>query len=354
MYADIDKLLQERERNLLNVQNILDRVSDYHIFAYYLGFNFTINIGFSSPFHKDSCPSFCIFRSRSGSLMYKDFATSDAGDCIRFVEKKLGISFKQALNQININFNLNLISKEEFIPVQEVQGLKDIIIQEVSKDYVDIQIQVREWEIEDLTYWGNYGITKDLLSYYRVFPTAYTKMFGQVWSNHNKLNPCYAYLFNTEGQYSYKLYKPFEKNKKKKWLTNSNGELVIQGIRQLTYTSKILIITKSLKDVMVLRTLGFEAIAVQSESNLLSKDFMNYFESKYERIYLLFDFDLGGVKGTKRFRKTYPKLYIMFLQNIKTRRNGCKDISDTRKLLGFNETKKLLLQTINEAKTSGE
>ena len=60
MYENISKLLKDREQRTLTTENILNKISDYQIFSYYLGSNFTINKVFSSPFRTDRTPSFCI------------------------------------------------------------------------------------------------------------------------------------------------------------------------------------------------------------------------------------------------------------------------------------------------------
>lgn len=356
MYENIDKLLQERDNNLLTRDNILNRVSEYHVFAYYLGFNFTIGKAFTSPFRKDKTPSFCVFRTTSNNLMYKDFATGDTGDMFSLIERKYGLNFYSTLLQINKDFNLKLYFNPNLgSPTTSIQGFLADEVREVHKGYTDIQIQLRKWEYLDIEYWQQFGIDETLLQYFRVFPTAYTTLNGHLWSIHNKLNPCYAYLFKDKfGEYSYKLYKPLETDKTKKWICNANPEHVLQGYDRLAKTNKILIITKSLKDVIVLRTLGFQAIAVQAESILISEEYMRILKLRFEKIYLLFDFDLGGIKGAKRFRKKYPEIYITFLQNIRTKNNGCKDISDARKKLGYFEAKQLLLQALTEAKNSGE
>ena len=352
MYENISKLLKDREQRTLTTENILNKISDYQIFSYYLGSNFTINKVFSSPFRTDRTPSFCIFRTSEGNLMFKDLARGDTGDCFTFAGKILGIfNFTRLLVQINIDFKLNLIHNiESYIP-KVVKGVDFFEQKEIVNKINDIQIKTRPFNSQDLEYWQDYGVDEILLKYFNVFATEYTYYNNNLWSVHSKYNPCYAYIFrDDEGNYGYKLYRPLEKDKKKKWMSNVNPESMLQGISNLTKSNKILIITKSLKDVMVLRTLGYHSIAVQGESMIINESLMDILKTRFEKIYLLFDFDLGGIKGAKRFRKKYPFIYITFLQNLKTRNNGCKDISDARKILGYVASKELLINSLQLAK----
>jgi DNA primase len=64
----------------------------------------------SSPLRNDKNPSFSIFFSNNGLWMYKDFSNDDAGTAIQFIQKRYKLSFKEALEYVqkenNINFNI--------------------------------------------------------------------------------------------------------------------------------------------------------------------------------------------------------------------------------------------------------
>jgi hypothetical protein len=57
---------------------------------------------------------------------------------------------------------------------------------------------------------------------------------------------------------------------------------LIHGSTGLTYTSDTLIITKSLKDVMVLNELGYEAISPMAENVIISEELINSYKEKYK------------------------------------------------------------------------
>lgn len=75
----------------ISLDNILNRLTEYDIYAYYLGANFKVGTRFNSPWRRDDNPSFGIFRSDNGSLLYKDLGTGDAGNCVSFVQKMLDL-----------------------------------------------------------------------------------------------------------------------------------------------------------------------------------------------------------------------------------------------------------------------
>jgi hypothetical protein len=65
----------------------------------------------NSPLRNDKNPSFSVFLANNGLWMYKDFSNDDAGTAIQFVQKRYNLSFKEALEYVqrenNINFNTN-------------------------------------------------------------------------------------------------------------------------------------------------------------------------------------------------------------------------------------------------------
>ena len=108
----------------------------------------------------------------------------------------------------------------------------------------------------------------------------------------------------------------------------------------------MLIITKALKDVMVLRTLGYTSVALQNEIANIKDTVTHELYERFNDIYILNDFDYTGVKGANKLRKRYGFKPI-FLQDFKTRSNGFKDISDYRKSHTSEETKCLINKLIS-------
>ena len=152
----------------------------------------------------------------------------------------------------------------------------------------------------------------------------------------------YSYDFYTEnGLFRRKLYAPLEK--KKKWI--NNGGAICQGESMLPYEGDLLIITKSLKDVMTLYSLGITAIAPPSESSFLPLGYYNKQKKRFKKIVLFFDNDQTGIKKAKKFSEEYNLPYIYIPEGDE------KDISDYRKLHGEEKTKKLINKLLYEKET---
>lgn len=62
-----------------------------------------------------------------------------------------------------------------------------------------------------------------------------------------------------------------------------------------------MIITSSLKDVMVLHKLGYNAIAPQSENSSFPKNLKEDLEKRFDNIVLFFDADDPGVAAARDF-----------------------------------------------------
>ena len=99
-----------------------------------------------------------------------------------------------------------------------------------------------------------------------------------------------------------------------------------------------LVITKSLKDVMVLYEHGITAIAPCSENLFVSDSQYDKLKRKYKHIYLFYDTDQPGIKAMCKIKKQYPDLRVLFLP----RHGNDKDISDFRKAHGSKNTVELI------------
>lgn len=93
---------------------ILNRVSDYEIFNFYLrpfhnSDQIRSGLLLSNPFlhpHIQKTPSFNIYKSSKGTWFFNDFATGDWGDCFTLVMQLFSVDFKNALVKIQNDFNL--------------------------------------------------------------------------------------------------------------------------------------------------------------------------------------------------------------------------------------------------------
>jgi hypothetical protein len=157
---------------------------------------------------------------------------------------------------------------------------------------------------------------------------------------YTKDNPIYAYKFINNGNISYKIYFPLRPDKKRKWLFSGGSQDDIEGYDQLNHFSDILILTKSLKDVMVYRLLGYNAISLQGEANKLSSELVNKLYKRFDNIIVNYDNDNEGIKGSVRLNKQYSFKYFFIDEE--------KDISDYCKKYGLEKTKEMIKNKLND------
>lgn len=283
----------------------------------------------SSPFRNDTHPSWSIFRSNVGRLMWKDFATGDSGDSVKFVQTLFDLTYKQTLQKIWDD----LIKDHGLRPIpRKVQSAEKISIPKTI-----IGIKRKYFTKADDEYWGQYGINRNTLKHFNVYP------IETFWTNdkpgtltYSPTSPLYAYKIYDK----FKIYKPYASNRANKWRNNCSS-FDMQGLEQLPETGELLIITKSLKDVMVLYDHGYIAVAPQSEQSPIPKSIMENLKSRFKKIIIFFDYDEGGLQGAKKLSEKYdiPSIFIPlhYLEIY-----GAKDISDFKKEMGENKTSKLL------------
>jgi DNA primase len=108
---------------------------------------------------------------------------------------------------------------------------------------------------------------------------------------------------------------------------------------QLPEMGDLLVITKSMKDVMVLHEMKIPAVSVSSESSFLKDDLIAELKTRFQRIYILFDNDKAGNENSLKFEQKHNIPRIVIPDEL-----GGKDVSDAVKTVGFKETEQWLNQ----------
>lgn len=307
----------------ITLDYILSKVTEYDIYARYIG-QFKIGFIYNSPFREDKNPSFGIFRSRkSGKLLFKDHGNGECGDVIKFVELYTGLTnYNDILNRIVTDMSITNNTKLKSIKQYES---KDTVIGVVRQDWTDV----------DKQYWSQFGITKETLIKFNVSSIKYYLCDGVVKGIYKDENPMYAYKVYDH----FKIYRPLA-DKYTKW-RNNLAPYDIQGYEQLPKKGDLLIITKSLKDVMCLYEMGYTAISPSSESTFLTPDVIDGLKRRFKRILICFDRDISGVKNMRKISlKTGLKGFLVH------KKWKAKDISDAIKLNGFEIIKNWLKETL--------
>lgn len=312
----------------LSLRDLMEKVDDYSIYTYYLG---KIEIGklINSPLRStDQIPSFAIFKSRNGDLLFKDHGTGEAGNAIKFIKLYRGVQTKDELEREL----LRILRKNN--PNLEVKTNNTTKL--VNSGVTDIGIVRQPFTEVDKQYWKQFNISVDTLKKFNVFSIKYFLCNSVVRCTYKEDNPMYAYKVDDK----FKIYRPFA-SKYTKWRTNLTNENV-QGLAEIPKEGgDLLIITKSLKDVMCLYEMGFYAIAASSETTFIPDNIIKSLRSKWNRIVILYDRDKAGMLNARKYSKQY-KFDAFFIN----KRFKAKDVSDAVKQNGFNEIKNWLIKTL--------
>lgn len=314
-----DKRRVKKPQNL-TLDWILSRVTEYEIYSHYIG-QFKVGAIYNSPFRKDRNPSFGIYYSkRANCLLFKDHGTGECGNIVKFVSLYTGKTDYQEILQdivdrLKITNNTKLDSTKQYTPTGETV----------------IGVVRQPWTLADIDYWSMFNISKKTLEKFNVSSIKYYLCNGIVKGVYKDTNPMYAYkVFN-----NFKIYRPLA-DKYTKWRNNLSQD-DIQGWEQLPKKGDILIITKSLKDVMCLHEMGIPAISPSSESTFISDTALEALKKRFKRILICFDRDTAGVRNLRKISLKTGLEPILIHKKFKA-----KDISDAIKLNGFETIKQWL------------
>ncbi|WP_066315508.1 toprim domain-containing protein [Aquimarina aggregata] len=298
---------------ILNKENIINLTDSHTLLNYYLQAFHNHGIlkqgkHISNPFlsQKQKTPSFNIYKSSSGLWRYKDFADDNCdGDVFDLIMKLKSVSFMEALQHINLDFNLGLGAS-------------------VHKKQPEIQFQ-SAWNQENASYWKSYGILPDHLEHFRVFPILKVTHFKEnkdPFHIHATLhNPIFGYQITKD---CYKVYRPLSQRYKFSWI-GSKPEHYTFGISQLPETGKRLFITGGEKDVLSLFAKGYNAICFNSETSLPHADLILELKERFNKVIVLYDMDKTGKEQSQKLAEKF-QLYRATLPQLSA--NDGKDISD--------------------------
>lgn len=261
---------------LLSKESILDRTTQEAIFTQY-GLSPREGV-FSNPYRNDNNPSAGFYR-KNGVLYFGDFTGWCNWDCFAFVQHIHNCSFVEALAIIDRDLRSGKVAKVTINKIIE------------EKRRAEIEVRVKEYNKKDKEYWEQYGISLETLAKYKVYSCDWVRLNGDVFYIYNKYKPAYAYYF---GDGEFKIYMPKSKSR---FISNTSA---LQGYEQLPRTGELLIIQKSLKDVMLMSEFGIPSVAVQAETAILSKDIADELKRRFKKIYVWYDNDDAGNRGAEK------------------------------------------------------
>lgn len=315
-------------RRRLSKEELLRNVDSTSIFNYYFGPFETYRKSYPSIFRKDSNPSTGFFVNSSGEVVYSDLATGEKWGAISFVMKLYNIGFQEAIEKIGKDFGL-IKGDGSMKPVAKIirQAIK-------PKEEKKIEITTSGWDDRNIQFWKQYDITKEELVKNKVYPINKLFINDFLIKNENNLSR-FAFYFNEEGKEYLKIYSPFDK--KFKWVSNCPLKIPF-GLKDLEFKSKTLIVTKSLKDMIVCRKFFPDVIAVQNESiGAWDSDVLDPVAERFDDVIVWFDCDNAGINALENYKQ---KGFITYHFPTRFCKDfGVKDPSDFIKKWGYNYLK---------------
>lgn len=312
----------------MSLKDLLEKVDDYTIYSYYIG-EFKIGQLINSPLRADDkMPSFAIFKGRNGDLLFKDHGTGQAGNALKFLKLIKGIDKRDELERELLRIVRKMNPNNTYAQRTYASS--------VDSGPIDIGIVRQPFTQVDKDYWKQFHISIDTLKKFNVFSIKYFLCNRVVRGTYKETNPMYAYkVFD-----KFKIYRPLA-SKYTKWRTNLTNRHV-QGLAELPQEGgNLLIITKSLKDVMCLYEMGFYAISASSETTFIPEDILQSLRSKWKHIVILYDRDRTGMLKARDYSRRY-KFAALFVN----KRFHAKDVSDAVKANGFNTIKDWLTKSL--------
>lgn len=338
-----------KEQPIINLQYVYDNIDQLEIYRYYLGYYPNDRDFYKSPFSSDTNPSLRFKVDHNYKLIYKCFSTGKTGDCITLVKELfLGLTFQQILNKIVYDFKLQTVSNRISKSISFKSSIKAANLDITRRAEIQVVLFDNEEPASFLNYWKRFYIDSFLLEVYdvRAAKTVYYKKDRDDISEQPKPIKYYKddniiirYLVNGE----YKIYKPLTKNKKDKWLSTFDYKCIF-GFSQLDYSLDTIIISKSSKDVLVWRLLGYNAISLPTESSRLWKEFVDYLNSKFKYIICILDNDKAGYTSMENYKELWNIDFIVLPEGEE--RN--KDLAEIIETEGIVYTQSLVNVLIKE------
>lgn len=335
--------LNNRKR-LITKSDILNHYQDVDIYRKYLNQEIDIGKPILSPLMKDNKPSLSFFVGDNNEICFNDFRVGK-GNFVKFVQLLFGLSYFDALSKIAVDFDLdkNYICKN--LPKSNLTNSDNKFLSReeiLSKvDSLHLGKRKRNWQLHDIEFWQQYGISLETLNKFNVEPLEYVFINEKIIKADKY---CYCFIENKDGNQTYKIYQPFNKNYK--WL-NSHNDSVWQGWEQLPDNANELIITKSLKDVMTLyEVTGCSAVSLQSEGILPKHHVFSQLDTRFKTIYSLYDNDFDSEQNWgKIFGDRISREFGLIEMYIDDKYKS-KDFSDLVKNVGKDKAKYILEHTM--------
>lgn len=312
---------------------LLERNSQETYLEYYLGIPVKKGL-FKSPLRVDNTPTCSFYRNKSGDIIFNDFSGHFYGNFLSVVMEMYSCTYYKALQIIANDFGYikhKTLKKSTKPVVKSENDFKE-------SGSANIQVEIQDFSQDELDWWEKFGVTEKILKKFKVYSCKNVFLNGNNIAYSTSKSPIYGYFRGkTEhGGELWRIYFPMRSSYR--FLSNWTS-IMIQGSKQLASNGDTLVITKSLKDVMCLYSLGIPAIAPNSENLFLTDNQFSKLKTKFKNLVLFYDNDLPGISNMKKIKKEYGIKCAWIPRSY-----GAKDISDFHKRYGREATLNLINQ----------
>ncbi|PRY38522.1 hypothetical protein CLV58_109249 [Spirosoma oryzae] len=300
---------------IVSKEFILSRITEEQIFERYLGHYPRLGEKYTNTLpgrpKLDRSPGCSYFERSDGRLVFKDWAwtppdsLSRAWDCFAVARQYMGCGYQAALDGIAKDFGLIDGTTNTSVPAIYDQQIthRD---QKPREGYTPIQVHRTHWKDSNLAFWQlpDLQFTPDKLESHRVFPIDAYWQDG--WLAQSGLTRSYGYQLGPVDKWQ--IYRPYVKNKRYKFRQSSSSWVI--GTSELRKEDYVLM-TKSKKDLVLLKELGYNACCVLSETIWLTPQQINQVEG-FGKPILLFDNDQPGLVAAQERAEAWDWSYMTY------------------------------------------
>lgn len=323
-------------RPLIRAEDVLTRISEVDILSKYLAVT-RIPCVIKSPLRNDKKPSFGIYMTDAGHIVWYDFAIGDKGDLFNLLQRLWNCSFSEMLLKIDKDITSDNREATSDTKIIDRKSKSGIVISD--KSVIELKCKIRKWEKYDIEYWNSYGISLKWLKFANVYPISHKILIKNGIKYTFKADKyAYAFIEFKEDVVSMKIYQPFNKIGFK-WTNNHNSSVIGLWTKIPEYGDKVCICS-SVKDALCLyENTGIPSLSLQGEGFRISDTAVRELKKRYKKQYIILDNDSVGIKDSIKLADSTG-----FMNLVLPAMDKGKDISDAYFYYG----KEYLQQTIEK------
>lgn len=312
---------------MINKETILKYLTQEDIMRRYFPYEVSLKKDYKNPFRHDRNPS-CNFKySKSGVFYFVDWAKGITYDCFQVAGVVLKEdNFQKILRTIDKDFSLNLVPNSLRVP----NSKSNVIFKKIEQNEDFIKIDKRTYIIEyndyfsdiELDFWKRYNIDKEDLDLFNVKSIKRFWFDKESFIESTKVSPIFQY---NEDDINFQLYCPKRYTRFYSYIQSYQ----LLGYNYLPDKGDILIITSSMKDVIILRKIGLYAVCPSGESTPIKRKDIDELSSRFNKIYINYNNDEIGIESKNRLIENHKDVEFGVITNSK------KDPSDVSKASGL-------------------